>query len=85
MAPLVLSPKPGYRLKGSPPPLGIRGLWQFGEVWGSIGQGPTFDDYISGSGRYEYLSLAAAGRPAAGTARADHRLGQTDHRAAGRP
>ena len=40
-------------------PLGwqIVGLWRFGEVWISLAEGPGFDDYASGAGRWEYLAL----------------------------
>ena len=40
-------------------PLGwqIVGLWRFGEVWISLAEGPAFDDYASGSGRYGCLAL----------------------------
>lgn len=40
-------------------PLGweISGLWRFAEAWVSLAEGPGFDDYARGSGRYEYQAL----------------------------
>jgi hypothetical protein len=40
-------------------PLGwqLSGLWRFGEVWVSLAEGPAFDDYASGVGRWEYLAV----------------------------
>ena len=35
----------------------IVGLWRSGEVWISLAEGPDFDDYASGVGRWEYLAL----------------------------
>ena len=35
----------------------IVGLWRFGETWISLAEGPGFEDYASGSGRWEYLAL----------------------------
>ena len=35
----------------------IVGLWRLGEVWVSLAEGPDFDDYASGAGRWEYLAL----------------------------
>ena len=35
----------------------IVGLWQLGEIWISLAEGPAFDDYASGVGRWEYLAL----------------------------
>jgi hypothetical protein len=35
-------------------PLGweIRGLWRFDDLWIALSEGPTIDDYLSGSGQY---------------------------------
>ena len=40
-------------------PLGwqIRGLWRFDDLWIALGEGPAFDDYLSGSGRYAEQAL----------------------------
>ena len=40
-------------------PLGweIRGLWRFGDLWIALSEGPTFDDYLSGSGQYADQAL----------------------------
>ena len=40
-------------------PLGwvIRGLWRFDELWVALSEGPTFDDYLSGSGQYADQAL----------------------------
>ena len=35
----------------------IERLWRFREVWVSLAEGPGFDDYASGVGRWEYLAL----------------------------
>ncbi|MEP6468886.1 MAG: hypothetical protein ABJC24_03870 [Chloroflexota bacterium] len=34
-------------------PLGwqISGLWRFDDLWVALSEGPTFDDYLSGSGQ----------------------------------
>jgi hypothetical protein len=35
-------------------PLGwhVAGLWRFDDLWIGLAEGPAFDDYASGSGRY---------------------------------
>jgi hypothetical protein len=35
-------------------PLGwqLSGLYRFDELWIALGEGPAFDDYLSGSGQY---------------------------------
>ena len=40
-------------------PLGwqIRGVWRFDDVWVALGEGPGFDDYVSGSGRFAEQAL----------------------------
>jgi len=40
-------------------PLGrhIAGVYRFGEVWVALSEGPAFDDYDSGSGRYAEQAL----------------------------
>ena len=40
-------------------PLGwqISGLWRFEDLWIALGEGPAFDDYLSGSGQYDYQAL----------------------------
>jgi hypothetical protein len=40
-------------------PLGWRlsGLWRFDDLWVSLAEGPTFEDYASGSGQYDYQAL----------------------------
>jgi hypothetical protein len=40
-------------------PLGwqISGLWRFDDLWIALSEGPTFDDYLSGSGRYADRAL----------------------------
>lgn len=40
-------------------PLGwqVAGLYRFGELWVALGEGPAFDDYVSGSGRYAEQAL----------------------------
>jgi hypothetical protein len=40
-------------------PLGwrIRGLWQFGQTWIALSEGPGIEDYASGAGRHEYQAL----------------------------
>jgi hypothetical protein len=35
----------------------IRGLWRFDDLWIALGEGPTFDDYPSGSGQYADRAL----------------------------
>jgi hypothetical protein len=35
----------------------ISGLYHFDELWIALSEGPAFEDYASGSGRYEYLAL----------------------------
>ena len=44
-------------------PLGwqISGLWRFDDLWIALGEGPTFDDYLSGSGRYADQALRRLG------------------------
>jgi hypothetical protein len=40
-------------------PLGWRlsGVWRFDDVWIALGEGPNFDDYLSGSGRFAEQAL----------------------------
>ena len=40
-------------------PLGwqIRGLWRFEDIWVALSEGPTFEDYLSGSGQYADQAL----------------------------
>ena len=40
-------------------PLGwqIRGLSRFDDLWIALSEGPTFDDYLSGSGQYADQAL----------------------------
>jgi hypothetical protein len=40
-------------------PLGwqISGLWRFDDLWIALSEGPTFDDYLSGSGMYADQAL----------------------------
>ncbi len=40
-------------------PLGwrISGLYRFDETWIALGEGPAFDDYLSGSGKYAEQAL----------------------------
>lgn len=40
-------------------PLGwqISGLYRFDDLWIALGEGPAFDDYLSGSGRYAEQAL----------------------------
>lgn len=40
-------------------PLGwqISGLWRFDDVWIALSEGPAFDDYLSGSGRFAEQAL----------------------------
>jgi hypothetical protein len=40
-------------------PLGwhIAGVWRFDETWIALGEGPAFDDYASGSGRFVEQAL----------------------------
>jgi hypothetical protein len=40
-------------------PLGWRvsGVYRFGELWIGLAEGPAFDDYASGSGRYAEQAL----------------------------
>ena len=40
-------------------PLGWRvaGVWRFDDVWIALGEGPGFDDYLSGSGRFADQAL----------------------------
>lgn len=35
----------------------IVGLWRFSDAWISLAEGPSFDDYLSGSGRYAEQAL----------------------------
>jgi hypothetical protein len=35
----------------------IRGVWRFDDVWIGLAEGPAFDDYLSGSGRYVEQAL----------------------------
>jgi hypothetical protein len=35
----------------------ISGLWRFGDVWIALAEGPGFDDYMSGSGQFDYQAL----------------------------
>lgn len=44
-------------------PLGwqVSGLYRFGQVWIGLAEGPTFDDYVSGSGRYAEQALLRLG------------------------
>jgi hypothetical protein len=40
-------------------PLGwqISGLWRFGDLWLALSEGPAFDDYRCGTGRYADQAL----------------------------
>jgi hypothetical protein len=40
-------------------PLGWRvsGVWRFDDLWIALGEGPDFDDYLSGSGRFAEQAL----------------------------
>jgi hypothetical protein len=40
-------------------PLGwqISGLWRFDDLWIALSEGPAFDDYENGSGRYAEQAL----------------------------
>lgn len=40
-------------------PLGwqLSGLYRFDDLWIGLAEGPEFDDYTSGVGRWEYLAL----------------------------
>lgn len=44
-------------------PLGwqVSGLYRFGDVWIGLAEGPGFDDYTSGSGRYAEQALRRLG------------------------
>jgi hypothetical protein len=44
-------------------PLGWRvsGLYRFGETWIGLAEGPAFEDYTSGSGRYAEQALLRLG------------------------
>jgi hypothetical protein len=44
-------------------PLGwqISGLYRFEETWIALSEGPSFDDYLSGSGRYAEQALRRLG------------------------
>lgn len=35
----------------------LAGLWRFEETWIGLAEGPGFDDYLSGSGRYAEQAL----------------------------
>ena len=35
----------------------MSGLYRFGELWIGLAEGPTFDDYASGSGQYAEQAL----------------------------
>jgi hypothetical protein len=35
----------------------IRGRWRFDDLWIALSEGPTFDDYLSGSGQYADQAL----------------------------
>jgi len=35
----------------------VSGLWRFDGLWIALGEGPTFDDYLSGSGQYADQAL----------------------------
>ncbi len=41
------------------PPLGwyTSGLYRFGDVWIALAEGPAFEDYLSGSGRFAEQAL----------------------------
>jgi hypothetical protein len=40
-------------------PLGwhVSGVWRFDDLWIALGEGPDFDDYLSGSGRFAEQAL----------------------------
>ena len=40
-------------------PLGwhVAGVWRFYDTWVALGEGPSFDDYLSGSGRFAEQAL----------------------------
>jgi hypothetical protein len=40
-------------------PLGwhVAGLWRFDDTWIALGEGPAFEDYASGSGRFAEQAL----------------------------
>ena len=40
-------------------PLGwqISGVWRFEDLWVALGEGPAFDDYASGTGRFVEQAL----------------------------
>jgi hypothetical protein len=44
-------------------PLGWRvsGLYRFGDLWVGLAEGPAFEDYASGSGRYAEQALLRLG------------------------
>lgn len=35
----------------------IRGLWRLDDLWVALSTGPSFDDYLSGSGRFAEQAL----------------------------
>jgi len=35
----------------------VSGVYRFGELWIGLAEGPTFDDYASGSGQYAEQAL----------------------------
>lgn len=51
-------------------PLGwqVSGLYRFGELWIGLAEGPTFDDYASGSGQYAEQALRRPSKRCAGRA-----------------
>ena len=57
-------------------PLGwqLSGLYRFDELWIGLAEGPEFDNYASGSGRWEYLAPERLREPAPGAARVGERL-----------
>ena len=61
----------------APLPLGwqISGLWRFDDVCIALAGGVGFDDYASGSGKYDYLGTPAPRRSAAGASRSSERFG----------
>ena len=61
-------------------PLGwqTNGLYRFGDLWVALAEGPEFDDYASGSGRYA-AGVAPAERRTAGAAGTDDGMKVSTH------
>ena len=40
-----------------PPGWRVSGLWRFDDLWVALGEGPAFEDYLSGTGQYAEQAL----------------------------